>query len=91
MLIVSQDKKTIIDEIKLNIRNIGEYSEGFTIYEMITNKDMGTYATEERAKEVLQEIVKCYEKTETYKVADEEGKFYIAENNIIFKYEMPEE
>ena len=52
----------------------------------------GEYDTEERAKEVLQEIIKCYKSTESFKaisnrISDEVGAIAI-ENGFV--YEMPE-
>ena len=56
---------------------------------------LGRYETEERAKEVLQEIIKTYETEKIYKCSDAETQEIICnlclENNQdIFKYEMPE-
>lgn len=72
MIIVSQDKVANInynnieaiymlkkdDKIEINVRGNYDYT-------------IGKYKTEERAKEVLQEIVKTYVLTEQYKVEDE--------------------
>ena len=53
---------------------------------------LGVYDTEERAKEILQEIIKVYKGTEAFKVSvnriqDVVGKIAI-ENGFV--YEMPE-
>ncbi len=83
MIIVSQDREHIVNfnnikEIRINSYNslmIDIYSD----YKL----QLGHYKTEERAKEVLQEIIKCYKDTN-----------YEYENcwclrNLV--YEMPEE
>lgn len=59
MLIISQDKSEIINFDK--VQNI--YVSGRFIslnFELNNNEVIGTYETEERAKEVLEEIVKTY-------------------------------
>lgn len=59
MIIVSQDKSEIINFDK--VQNI--YVSGRFIslnFELNNNEVIGTYETEERAKEVLNEIVKKY-------------------------------
>lgn len=94
MIIISQDRKTIVNFNAIETIQIDDNAldKTETEFEILANGEtLGYYKTEERAKEVSQEIAKCYEMTEAYKVADEEGKFYIAEKNIIFKYEMPAE
>lgn len=51
---------------------------------------LGEYKTEERAKEVLQEIVKTYVLTEQYKVEDERTRTKLMMEGILL-YEMPED
>lgn len=73
MLIVSQDKMNITEDIELQIEEVGTIQNGFPIIikEPITyhivdrryNIHLGIYQTEERAKEVLQEIIKYYKDT----------------------------
>lgn len=69
MIIVSQDKCTIVNFN--NIQNIriepyGTHIKGKKIYKIFAGNfegyatELGTYDTEERAKEVLQEIVRYY-------------------------------
>lgn len=98
MIIVSQDKKEIVnfDNI-MNINICGckedEYtiSAGFIVGRADNYRKLGFYKTEERAKEVLQEIVDTYEKTQYYKYGFEKDKEYIYEiADNLFKYEMPE-
>lgn len=59
IIIISQDKSEIINFDK--VQNI--YVSGRFIslnFELNNNEVIGTYETEERAKEVLEEIVKTY-------------------------------
>lgn len=60
MIIVSQDKKSI-----LNFDNIvGLFASKKSIYASISDDStttMGRYDTEERALEILRDIPKCYE------------------------------
>lgn len=69
MIIVSQDKCTIVNFS--NIQNIriepyGTHIKGKKIYKIFAGNfegyttELGTYDTEERAKKVLQEIVRYY-------------------------------
>lgn len=51
---------------------------------------IGKYKTEERAKEVLQEIVKTYVLTEQYKVEDERTRIKLMMEGVLL-YEMPKE
>lgn len=90
MIIVSQDKKRTVENFNLGIREAGEYNQNYVIYNTEIGEDLGEYKTEERTKEVLQEIIKVYK---FYN-----GKTYLVEdsNNLIGKYqygvyEMPEE
>ena len=89
MIIVSQDKKRIVNFDNLTqvyITHCEEDNTGYFIrFETVDSlyKDLGEYATEERAKEVLQEIIERYTNW----------------NNLVYgqptgfcspKYEMPE-
>ena len=70
MIIVSQDKKTILNFDNVIsayvIRDAFSEEKGLENYNIDystnneINKVIGTYATEERAKEVLQEIIDTY-------------------------------
>lgn len=99
MIIVNQDKDEII-----NFNNISN----IFIYNPLNNNDgefeinaddnlLGTYKTEERAKEVLKEIIKIYRSSEAFKHTREyETQETITrklnkENLLLFSYEMPEE
>lgn len=91
MIIVSQDKVANInynnieaiymlkkdDKIEINVRENYDYT-------------IGKYKTEERAKEVLQEIVKTYVLTEQYKVEDERTRIKLMMEGVLL-YEMPKE
>lgn len=99
MIIVSQDKEVIVNFN--NVENIWIYNplennEGkFEIRAETHSNNMfiGAYKTEERAKEVLGEIINIYKATEAFKVVsgrilDSTGAVAI---NKGFVYEMPEE
>ena len=91
MIIVSQDKVANInynnieaiymlkkdDKIEINVRGNYDYT-------------IGKYKTEERAKEVLQEIIKTYVLTEQYKVEDERTRIKLMMEGVLL-YEMPKE
>lgn len=94
MLILSQDKTRIVNfKNKEDIFWKEDYYEGKFIGTKIIaigkiDSLLGKYNTEERAKEVLQEIIKCYnslKRKSVYAMGDSgftfEEKFY---------YEMPE-
>ena len=93
MIIVSQDKCTIVNFS--NIQNIriepyGTHIKGKKIYKIFAGNfegyatELGTYDTEERAKEVLQEIIRTCTCWENF-------KYGIAEGIGTPKYEMPED
>ena len=93
MIIVSQDKRTILNFS--NIQNIriedyGTHQKGVKIYKIYAGNFegyatlLGTYKTEERAKEVLQEIIDRYANWENFKYGQPSGI-------CSPKYEMPEE
>lgn len=95
MIIVSQDRKRIVENLNLGIINKGEYNQNYVIYNTEIGEDLGEYATEERAKEVLMEIIKKYS---SYLQLDGgpailQGQMDIQPNifNIPKVYEMPEE
>ncbi len=63
MIIVSQEKRVIINFDNINL--IGTDGEGKIKIRLGTgdNAHLGAYETEKRAKEVLQEVIKCYKDT----------------------------
>ncbi len=96
MIIVSQDKTEIVNFDNVDSVWICPDEEGrFTIEATAdTNATLGYYKTEERAKEVLQEIVKKYSSYLELKGAPAvlQGQIDIQPNifNIPKVYEMPE-
>lgn len=107
MLIVSQNKEKIVNiDNCVDISLVKEYGQDEEIdivkYVNIIYKGsyrgdlLGYYKTEERAKEVLQEIISCYSDTEGLKcIVNINGCLgskwlnELAENSFI--YEMPKE
>ena len=83
MIIVSQDKKRVVQNLNLGISRPGEYNQNYIIYNTELGEELGEYKTEERAKEVLQEIIRKYE---TFSL-DRLGSIKI----IPKVYEMPKE
>lgn len=98
MIIVSQDKCTIINFN--NIQNIriepyGTHIKGkkiYKIYKIFAGNfegyatELGKYDTEERAKEVLQEIIKSYR---NYRTAECDGYTNVLQETAVF--EMPKD
>lgn len=84
MIIVSQDKSEIINFDK--VQNI--YVSGRFIslnFELNNYEVIGTYKTEERAKEVLKEILEAYKNCNYYSLS-QMGKGFVINDY----YEMPE-
>ena len=98
MIIVSQDKTEIVNFNKVdNIYVSGKFIS--LDFGLNNNEVIGQYATEERAKEVLEEITECYTNTEQYKClssipnCNPENLVSIL-NKLVenaFIYEMPKE
>ena len=92
MIIVSQDKKRIVNFDNLTqvyITHCEEDNTGYFIrFETVDSlyEDLGEYVTEERVREVLEEIVKQYEYTESIKLERAALRLY---DNFI--YRMPKE
>ena len=70
MIIVSQDKEIMnFDNVtRIFIEDFSEDGDGFGIGADTNSAesqcwDLGYYETEQRAKEVLQEVIKCYKDT----------------------------
>lgn len=106
MIIVSQDKMEITESSELKIDYITRGDEGFPIcnieiigYYIMNKKDntvLGKYSTEERAKEVLEEIIKQKAIFEFFKNVPERTQISLAkgfkeDNRIFDTYEMPKE
>jgi len=89
MLIVSQDKTIIINFNKIQQIYVSDKYIS-AIYELHDSEVIGTYKTEKRAKEVLQEIIARYEHTQYIKGFGREIDCYeVGIKN--FAYEMPKE
>ena len=92
MIIVNQDKNAILNFDNTTTIKTEEQRENYTIVARVNNghiATLGEYATEERAKEVLQEILKYYnslKRKSVYAIGD--GNFTFSEK---FYYEMPKE
>lgn len=95
MTIVSQDKELILNFENIDAIGIGnplEDDDGmFKVLASTTSDNeytLGRYATEERVKEVLQEIIKVYKfyNGKTYYVEDVHNLLGDYENGV---YEMP--
>lgn len=96
MIIVSQDKETIVNFDKVTsiyvIEDYDSKKEDIEKYNIDYSTDedinfvIGQYKTKERAKEVLQEIIKSYRQ---YRTAECDGYTNVLEETAVF--EMPEE
>ena len=91
MIIVSQDKTKIVNFDNLTqiyITQDEEETANFIRYESVDSlyEDLGEYKTEERAKEVLQEIIKSYR---DYRTAECDGYTNVLEETAVF--DIPEE
>lgn len=105
MIIVSQDKTQILNfENVQNVRieQYGTHIKGKKIYKIFAGNfegyatELGNYQTEERAKEVLDEIVNMRGIFEMYKCSDNNtqdmaDKWMLKSNQIFDIYEMPKE
>ena len=96
MIIVKQDKKGIVNFNNVTDIYIDKEDDGdrhFVFYIPVSNIDgldiLGIYETEERAKEVLQEIIKAYiENKKTQETTSIFGFSIIPSNTY---YKMPKE
>lgn len=94
MLILSKDKKKIVNLDKIT----NMYILNNTVKCMLTDGGgtyIGLYNTEERAKEVLQEIFKVYRLNKMFECSDrieqaQTLQAILKENMQPFTYEMPE-
>lgn len=90
MIIVSQDKKSIYNFDNIKSIDIVE-NEIYITDDILMDEGakIGEYETEERAKEVLQEIIKAYIESKKGEEATTIFGFAIIPSNTY--YEMPEE
>ena len=93
MIIVSQDKDNIVNFDNIVSIGLNDFDiDRETTFQRITAETIGTsvvlgdYKTEERAKEVLQEIIKSYRH---YRTAECDGYTNVLEETAVF--EMPKE
>lgn len=86
MLIVSQDKRLSTKSLELSIEDIENKDDKKIMVEGNCGKlyFLGKYATEERAKEILQEIITRYKNWENMKAGQPSGL-------CLPVYEMPKE
>ena len=89
MIIVSQDKTKMVNFdnlIQIYITQDEEETANFIRYESVDSlyDDLGEYKTEERAKEVLQEIIEAYLDCNEENIYE---KFAYVKNKV---FEMPE-
>ena len=90
MIIVSQDKKKITDNMNLYIDKVYPYSLDEPRYSIENdNCRLGQYLTEERAKEVLKEILKYYDSLKTNTIYAISDKDYPMDMKSY--YDMPKE
>lgn len=92
MIIVSQDKKQIINFETINFIDIMPMDDGR--FELDANfahcvTELGYYATEERTKEVLEEIIKAYIESKKAQETTSMFGFSVIPSNTY--YEMPKE
>lgn len=98
MIIVSQDKKRITKSLELFVdKAIGEYYGVLCQDKREITVCLGYYKTEERAKEVLKEIIETYQMSKFYETSvSSEIQFGLVETVKkskldLYCYEMPEE
>lgn len=102
MVIISQNKNRIINfdnilEIWIDSNILDKTEPAFTINAETDSTviEIGNYATEERAKEVLQQIACRYSSEEIYKRANSKTQEELTRNYVEIKiipyiFEMPE-
>lgn len=92
MIIISQGKDELVNFDRIESIWICADEEGrFTIEATAdTNFTLATYSTEERAKEVLKDIISRYEVIELFKMNSSEKEGYTLSDYTPI-YEMPEE
>ena len=99
MIIVSQDKETIMNFDNSTTIRLYKYSTGYEIEACLTNghiSTLGNYATKDRAKEILRMIVSAYQSCKLFQCAnnatqEEMAKKYQEFSITPFKFEMPQE
>lgn len=92
MIIVNQNKESILNFDNTTTIRIDKQRENYEIVARVNNghfATLGEYATKERAKEVLQEIIKTYIESKKVQEATSMFGFSILPSNTY--YEMPKE
>lgn len=92
MIIINQDKNNVInyDNVKSLWIEDNVLDETNTTFYINADEDfLGEYETEERAKEVLQEIIRALIEAKKFESADSMFGFGIIPANTV--YEMPKE
>ena len=84
MIIISQDKETIVNFDNTQMLGLEEYEKTQIVCEGLFK--IGEYKTEERAKEVLQNLIQSYRE---YRTAEVDGYTNVLEETAVF--EMPKE
>lgn len=88
MMILEQEKEIILNFDNVSAITIDSALDGKNIVAVCNDKSavtIGTYETSERAKEVLQEIIKSYR---DYRTAECDGYTNVLEETAVF--EMPQ-
>lgn len=81
MLILNQDRNATTENMEIIINPISDSTNHKTLYRIENEKCLlGVYLTEERAKEIIQEITNVYN--------NQSNKYHFTNVNIIYK--MPE-
>lgn len=92
MIIVSQNKKSFYNFDTVKSVDVLD-NEIYITDDILADKGtrIGEYATEERAKEVFNEIIKAYEKAGNlaFEINEDETEVKLTHNSNVF--EMPEE
>ena len=95
MVIITQDKKKIINFDKVEAIIVIRDGDIAITYDGTMSTTIATYQTEKRAKQILEDIHRIYELSELYKYSNDEVREQITEgldkvNQTVFRYEMPE-
>ena len=98
MIIVNQAKDMIVNfnnlesiDIVVDLDGTGKLPHEIYYETNSKREKLGTYSTEERAKEVFNEIIKAYEKAGNlaFEINEDETEVKLTHNSNVF--EMPEE
>ena len=95
MIIISQDKNGILNFDNIQLCRINQEGIVYVFLNEYNSFKLGEYSTEERAKEVLQQIACRYSSEEIYKRANSKTQEELTRNYVEIKiipyiFEMPE-